>query len=55
MRHLERKEFAKKDIIDLDTLRIGIQLQEMPWLICDKQSLTILDKNNSKRLYKYIM
>ena len=36
----------KIDVIDLDTLPMpDIQLQEMPWLMCDKQSLTVSDKN----------
>ena len=39
----------KIDMIDLDTLPMpGIQLQDMPWLTCDKQLLSASD--NSKRL-----
>ena len=40
------KKRPKKDAIDVDTVPMGsIQLQEMPWLLCDKQSLTMSDKN----------
>ena len=42
------KKRLKKDVIDLDALPMGIQLQEMPpgpWLLCNEQSLTISDKN----------
>ena len=42
------KKRPKKDVIDLDTVLMcssGMQQQEKPWLLCDKQSLTILDKN----------
>ena len=42
------KKRPKKDVIDLDTVPMcssGMQQQEMTWLLCDKQSLTILDKN----------
>ena len=38
----------KKDVIDLDTVPVcysGMQQQEMQWLLCDKQSLTMSDKN----------
>ena len=40
------KKRLKTDVIDVDTLPMGVQQQEMPWLLCDKQSLTISDKNN---------
>jgi len=40
-----REKRPKKNMIDLDTLHIDIHLQEMPWLMCDKQSPTISDKN----------
>ena len=47
MRHLQKR--PKIDMIDLDTLPMpGIQLQDMPWLTYDKQSLSASD--NSKRL-----
>ena len=42
------KKRLKKDVIDLDIVPMcssGMQQQEMPWLLCDKQSLTMSDKN----------
>lgn len=39
------KKRAKKDVIDLDTLPMDIRLQDKPWLFCDKQSLSMSDKN----------
>ena len=41
------KKRLKEDVFDLDTVPMcysGMQQQEMPWLLCDKQSLTMSDK-----------
>ena len=40
------KKRLKEDVIDLDTVLLtSIQQQEMPWLMCDKHSLSVSDKN----------